>query len=89
MWIYGTIAPEVLENIHEKKTTARATWLNIETLFRTNKDSAALQLQNNLRNISLGNMSIKDYCTKIKTMADLLKNIGEPVSDKNLVAYTL
>ncbi|XP_071689538.1 uncharacterized protein [Rutidosis leptorrhynchoides] len=89
MWIYSTISPDVLENIHEKKSTARATWLNLETLFRTNKDSTALQLEHDLRNFTLGDMSIKDYCTKIKSMADLLKNIGEPVSDKHLVAYTL
>ncbi|XP_071727490.1 uncharacterized protein [Rutidosis leptorrhynchoides] len=89
MWIYSTIAPEVLENIHEKKSTARATWLNLETLFRTNKDSTAFQIEHDLRNITLGDMSVKDYCTKIKSISDLLKNIGEPISDKNLVAYTL
>lgn len=34
-------------------------------------------------------MSITDYCTEIKTMADLLANIDSPVPDKNLVTYTV
>nr|XP_043637875.1 uncharacterized protein LOC122608866 [Erigeron canadensis] len=88
-WIYNTITSDVLANVHARKATARATWLAIETLFRTNKEAKSLQLDNDLRNITLGNMSINDYCTKIKTMADLLKNIGTPVPNNNLVAYTL
>nr|GEX90367.1 ribonuclease H-like domain-containing protein [Tanacetum cinerariifolium] len=34
-------------------------------------------------------MTINEYCTKIKYMADRLKNLGCVVSDKNLVIYTV
>ncbi|GJV64416.1 hybrid signal transduction histidine kinase M [Tanacetum coccineum] len=34
-------------------------------------------------------MSINEYCIKIKSMADRLKNLGCVVSDKNLVIYAV
>lgn len=34
-------------------------------------------------------MSINEYCTKIKTMADLLDNMDKSVLDAKLVAYTV
>lgn len=76
-WLYGTITPSLLQNIFQKNLTARQAWRNLHTLFRVNKTAKAIQLDNELRTISLGNMSITDYCTKIKTMADLLANIDK------------
>ncbi|GJQ96864.1 hypothetical protein Tco_0008003 [Tanacetum coccineum] len=34
-------------------------------------------------------MSINEYCTEIKSMADRLENLGALVSDKNLVMYAV
>ena len=34
-------------------------------------------------------MSINDYCTKIKSMADRLHNLGSLVSENNLVTYAV
>ncbi|PWA51500.1 Photosystem II PsbR [Artemisia annua] len=34
-------------------------------------------------------MSINDYCTKIKSMADRVQNLGSPVSENNLVTYAV
>ncbi|PWA57429.1 hypothetical protein CTI12_AA408350 [Artemisia annua] len=34
-------------------------------------------------------MSINDYCTKIKSLADRLNNLGSPVSENNLVIYAV
>ncbi|GJZ96344.1 hypothetical protein Tco_0668678 [Tanacetum coccineum] len=34
-------------------------------------------------------MSINEYCTKIKSMADRLKNLGSSVSENNLVIYAV
>nr|GFA27539.1 hybrid signal transduction histidine kinase M [Tanacetum cinerariifolium] len=54
-----------------------------------NKDARALNLDNELRSIKIGKMTVNEYCTKIKSMADRLKNLGCAVSDKNLVIYTV
>lgn len=88
-WIYGTITSSLLQNIFQKNLTARKAWVNLYGLFRVNKEAKAFQLDKELRTITLGKMSINDYCTKIKTMADLLSIIDSPVEDKNLVTYTV
>nr|GEX27451.1 ribonuclease H-like domain-containing protein [Tanacetum cinerariifolium] len=54
-----------------------------------NKDARALNLDNELRSIKIGKMTVNEYCTKIKSMTDRLKNLGCVVSDKNLVIYTV
>lgn len=88
-WIYGTITPSLLQNIFEKNLTARKAWVSLHNHFHINKEAKFIQLDNQLRNITLGNMSINDYCTKIKTMTDLLSNMDKSVPDENLVAYTV
>nr|GEY31784.1 hybrid signal transduction histidine kinase M [Tanacetum cinerariifolium] len=51
------------------------------------QDERALNLDNELRSIKIGKMTVNEYCTKIKSMADRLKNLDCVVSDKNLVIY--
>nr|GFA27703.1 hybrid signal transduction histidine kinase M [Tanacetum cinerariifolium] len=48
-----------------------------------------MQLDNDLQNVELGNLSINDYFSKINRLADLLANIDAPVDDKNLVYYVV
>lgn len=60
--------------------------LNLDHL---NYDARSIQLDTQLRTISLGDMSIDEYCNKIKSIADLLENIDAPVSNRHLVTYTL
>ncbi|PWA35285.1 hypothetical protein CTI12_AA611000 [Artemisia annua] len=61
----------------------------LKHFFHDNKDARAINLDNELRSIKIGNMTINEYCTKIKSMADRLKNLGSPVSEKNLVIYAV
>ncbi|GJV79342.1 ribonuclease H-like domain-containing protein [Tanacetum coccineum] len=58
-------------------------------LFHDNEDARAITLDNQLRSIKIGNLSINDYFSKIQNMADRLKNLGNTVKDKNLVIYAL
>ncbi|XP_023753911.1 uncharacterized protein LOC111902290 [Lactuca sativa] len=69
--------------------TAYDLWKGLEDLFRDNKDSHAMQLDQDLRSIEIRNMSIHDYCHKIKVLSDLLANIDQPVPEKNLVIYMI
>lgn len=64
-------------------------WINIENLFRFNKDSRAIQLENQLRNITIGDLSASTYFSKIKTLSDQIENLVSNIPDKNLVMYAL
>ncbi|XP_023729287.1 uncharacterized protein LOC111876960 [Lactuca sativa] len=90
-WIYSTLSQNTLNMILKRATYARQVWLTIERLFRDNKDSRAIQLDTELRNLSMGDLSVTAYFTKIKSIADLLENLDPQakVPDKNLVIYAI
>lgn len=89
MWIYGTISGDLTETILKPKSSARELWLALENQFRDNKENRALQLENELRTITIGDLSVKEYCRKLKTLSDLLANVNSPVSDLVLVMHCL
>ncbi|KAL4555611.1 hypothetical protein LXL04_038235 [Taraxacum kok-saghyz] len=88
-WIYGTLSQTVLQAILKPDSTAASVWQTIEQLFHENKDAKAMELDDELRNLSIGDLGIIEYCNKVKSIYDLLTNIGSPVSQRNLVIYTI
>ncbi|GJW64098.1 putative reverse transcriptase domain-containing protein [Tanacetum coccineum] len=54
-----------------------------------NKDTKAINLDNELHSIKIGKMNVNEYCTKIKSMANRLKNLDCQVSEKNMVIYAV
>jgi len=87
LWLYGTISKPLIQMILKKGLTAHDVWQNLENLFRDNKDARAMQLEHDLRTITIGDLSVTDYCQKIKTISDLLANIDSAVPEKTLVSY--
>jgi hypothetical protein len=52
-WIFNTISPDLLDIVHEHAgTTARAAWLAVENQFLGNRESRALILDAEFRNLS-------------------------------------
>jgi len=89
-WIFNTISTELLDIIHAHDgVSARAAWLGIEQQFLGNRESRALLLDAEFRNLNQGDLSVDDYCRKMKGMADSLADLGEPVSDRTLVLNVL
>jgi len=91
MWLYSTLSQNLIQMVLKKDNTSRQVWLNLEKLFRDNKDARAMQLANELRSITMGDLTVSAYCCKIKNLADLLENLDNEskVSDKHLVIYTI
>ncbi|XP_012851781.1 PREDICTED: uncharacterized protein LOC105971473 [Erythranthe guttata] len=82
-WIYGTISDDLSSMVLSKTSTA------ISSLFTDNKDYRAIQLEEKFKSLKKGALSIHDYCQIIKTTADNLADVGNPISDKQLVLPTL
>nr|KAJ0188089.1 hypothetical protein LSAT_V11C900493490 [Lactuca sativa] len=78
-WLYGTLSIPLLNMIFKKKATAFEVWENLEKVFRDNKASKIIQLDKDLQNISLGNLSITKNCNKIKSIADRLEHMDAKV----------
>ncbi|GJU93452.1 hypothetical protein Tco_1318208 [Tanacetum coccineum] len=66
----------LFEQVVTTSGNAKALWDHLKDLSHDNKDTRAINLDNELRSIKIRKMSINDYCTKIKSMADRLKNLG-------------
>ncbi|XP_010436720.1 PREDICTED: uncharacterized protein LOC104720527 [Camelina sativa] len=89
MWIYGTISKSILDTVIKAKCSTCDLWLTIEARFCDNKEGRALQLENELHTITIGDQSVHDYCKKLKTLFDLLANVDSPVTDRGLVLHLL
>lgn len=88
-WLYGSISVDLLETVMTPNATARLVWLALENQFLGNREQRALHLSAEFRNIIQGDLNVTDYCRHIKSMADRLANLGEPVQDRSLVLCLL
>ena len=93
-WLLGTVSPNLLEIVMTSsdinhQPTSRAVWLLLEDVFLGNKEARALLLDTEFRTFAQGDLSISDYCRRLKSMADQLGSLGEPVPDRTLVLAAL
>ncbi|XP_066344241.1 uncharacterized protein [Miscanthus floridulus] len=83
-WLFNTISADLLDVIHEHDDlTAQQAWLGIEQQFLNNRESRAMLLDAEFRTLCQGALFIDDYCRKMKSMADALADLGEPIQGPN------
>jgi uncharacterized membrane protein YgcG len=87
-WIVGTISVD-LHSLLRNLPHARAAWLAIEGQFLGNAEARALRLDAAFRTFVQGDLSVSEYCRKMKTMEDSLGDLGCPVEDRILVLNVL
>lgn len=88
-WLYTTVTKPIFDIIHKPRTSAFLLWNDIEALFRDNELHRAVYLEAEFRSVQQGDMSINDYCTKLKCLADNLRDVGHPVSEPSQVLNLL
>jgi hypothetical protein len=88
-WIFSMIIGELQDIAKEHGVTARQVWHMIEHQFIDNSKTCALHLDATFRNFVQGNLSVSDYCRKMKSMADSLADLGCAISDRNLILNVL
>jgi hypothetical protein len=87
-WIVGTISVD-LHSLLQNLPHARAAWLAIEGQFLGNAEARALRLDATFCTFVQGDLSVSEYCRKMKTMADSLGDLGCPVEDRIFVLNVL
>jgi hypothetical protein len=71
-------------------TTSAATWTTLKTLYETSNTNRILFLKTKLLGIKMdGNESVSSFLGCIKEVKDKLVNIGETISNTDLVTITL
>jgi hypothetical protein len=83
--ILGTLSPKLYEIVQEPMETACHAWLTIEAQFLGNHESCVLQLDTKFHIFKQGDLSVSDYCRRMKGMADDLRVLGETIIDHHLV----
>ena len=88
-WLFGTLTVELQDTVREGGGSARDAWIGIEEQFLGNRETRALYLDAEFRPFVQGDLLIRDYCRKMKGMADALGNLGEVITDRTLVLNVL
>ncbi|KAI3679135.1 hypothetical protein L2E82_51652 [Cichorium intybus] len=85
-WIYGTISTDLLNTIIKPNVTAEDAWTSLSNLFRDNRATRAICLQNQFSNTKLSSFSnMAAYCKEIKILSDKLSNVDALVTEQQLV----
>ncbi|XP_023739638.1 uncharacterized protein LOC111887698 [Lactuca sativa] len=87
--IFGSISEKLISSAYSTNASACKVWQDLHSLFYENVKSTAMQLEVELRNVILGDLSIHEYCENVKNIIDLLKGLGEKVKDRNVVLHAL
>ncbi|XP_021815103.1 uncharacterized protein LOC110757711 [Prunus avium] len=86
--INGSLHHKVLA-IVATKTTARDTWVALETRFASPNQNRLLQLRSDLLRTTRGDSSITDFLDRIHSITDNLALAGAPVHDSDLLAVVM
>jgi hypothetical protein len=79
-WLYITISPELLDVVMQPEDMAVTVWAAIAGIFRDNQLSRAVYIDAEYHAVVQGNMTIMQYCSRLKSFADQLRDLGQPVS---------
>ncbi|CAN6326024.1 unnamed protein product [Urochloa humidicola] len=88
-WLYTTIHKSVFDNVYRPRASAFTIWTAIEGLFHDNELERAVYKEAEFRSFQQGELSISDYCTHLKKLADELRDLGRHVSEPSQVLNLL
>jgi hypothetical protein len=84
-WIYTCVSTEIFNLVFRNTSTASALWSALRQLFQDNVNTHVTSLNNKLRNTAQGDASINTYCQRLKAITDELRELGDPVIDRQLI----
>ncbi|XP_074313838.1 uncharacterized protein LOC141649035 [Silene latifolia] len=89
-WLYDTISEDLLHTVLKNGATAKKAWNRLKDLFHDNKNSRAIQLEQQFTNTRIEDFSnVFAYGQALKMLADQLDNVGVKVSNDRLVYSSL
>jgi hypothetical protein len=86
---FGTIIGEIQDITKEHDIATRQVWRMIEHQFISNTKTCMLHLDATFLNFIQGDLSMSNYCHKMKSMVDSLADLGCTISDRNLILNVL
>ncbi|XP_066167336.1 uncharacterized protein [Oryza sativa Japonica Group] len=84
-WLYGSISATLMQEVISPTTTTRSVWRDLELHFLDNGERRAVNLTAEVHHLQQGDLSIGDYCRRLKVLTDNLADVGESIKDRSLV----
>uniref|UniRef100_A0ACD5TJ87 Uncharacterized protein n=1 Tax=Avena sativa TaxID=4498 RepID=A0ACD5TJ87_AVESA len=84
LWFYGTISEALQDIMLDPDCTAYDAWTRLHTFFYDNREGQAMDLNTQLHDMPHGDLSIDEYCRRLKHIADQLEEEDAPISDRAL-----
>jgi hypothetical protein len=78
-WIFGTISLDLQDIVRTPDGTARDAWLALKSQSLGNAHTLALQLDAELCTLEQGDLSVAEFCWKMKRTANAVRDLGYPV----------
>ena len=88
-WIYSRVSTEIFNLVFWEASTAATLWAALRRLFQDNFDARINNLNTEIRNTVQGASSLSVYCQRLQMMADELRELGDPVGDRQLISILL
>jgi hypothetical protein len=88
-WIWGIISHDLQDITQQHGHTARDAWLALENHFLGNCETRALHIDATFRSFVQGDLSINDYCQKMKGFTVSLTDLSVDATDRILVLNVL
>ncbi|XP_020167078.1 uncharacterized protein [Aegilops tauschii subsp. strangulata] len=88
-WLNTTVAPDLLDAVMQNEDTAFTVWAAIDAIFRDNQLAPAVYVDAEYHAVVQGDMTIMQYCTKLKSYTDELRDLGQPVDDTQQLFHLL
>ncbi|KAJ1692595.1 hypothetical protein LUZ63_009293 [Rhynchospora breviuscula] len=87
-WLRSSLTEPLLAQVVSCNTAAEL-WALLHRTFSATSQARLIELQQRLQGISKGGSTCAEYLQQIRSLADELAFVGSPVSDRELVNYTL
>ncbi|XP_039803616.1 uncharacterized protein LOC120667647 [Panicum virgatum] len=88
-WLYTTLSDDLFSAVMQPDDDTYAAWTAIGSQFLDNIVQRTAQARQRLHALHQGDMSIADFCAQIKRLADVLRDVGSPLSDQEMVITLL
>ncbi|XP_020186658.1 uncharacterized protein [Aegilops tauschii subsp. strangulata] len=88
-WYDATVTASTLAIVEPRNATAISLWRAIRSVFRDNRDTRAIYLCDEFHGFNQGDLSVVEYTSKMKEMADMLGDLASRVRDRDLVHNVL
>ncbi|KAJ3698372.1 hypothetical protein LUZ61_002077 [Rhynchospora tenuis] len=87
-WLLSSISPSILALVLNCETSAQV-WQTLEQINTSQSLAKVLELKLTLQTAKKGSASCAQYLQYMQSIADRLRSVGDPISEHDLVAYTL